>query len=81
MGYRAQRLVLWTDEASFELGKNSREIRVWRKSDETWNTDCLAPTFKSGRVSLMVWGCMVHDRLGPLVVLPVGRMNERNMFN
>ena len=23
----------------------------------------------------MVWGCMVYGRLGPLVVLPVGRMN------
>ena len=67
--------VIWTDEASFELGKNSREIRVWRKSDEVWNADCLAPTFKSGRVSLMVWGCMVHGRLGPLVILPVGKMN------
>ena len=67
--------IIWTDEASFEIGKNSRQIRVWRKSDEVWNTECLAPTFKSGRVSLMVWACMVHNKLGPLVILPSGRLN------
>src|SRR5262249_53084488 len=41
--------VIWTDEASVELGKDSREVRVWRKSDEEWEATCLAPSFKSGR--------------------------------
>lgn len=26
--------VIWTDESCFEIGKNSRQIRVWRKSCE-----------------------------------------------
>jgi transposase len=69
------KMVIWTDEASVELGKNSRDMRVWRKLDEEWDTRCLVPSFKSGRVSVMVWGCMVHGKLGPLVVLPKGRMN------
>jgi hypothetical protein len=67
--------VIWTDEACVELGKNSSELRVWRNSDEEWDTTCLAPSFKSGRVSVMVWGCMAHGKLGPLVVLPKGRMD------
>jgi transposase len=67
--------VIWTDEASIELGKEPREVRVWRKSHEEWETTCITPSFKSGRVSVMVWGCMVHGKLGPLVVLPKGRMD------
>src|SRR5262249_42732150 len=38
-------------------------------------TTCLAPTYKSGRTTVMVWGCIVHGKLGPLLVLPKGRMN------
>src|SRR5436190_24134820 len=31
---------------------------------------CLAPTFKSGRQCLMVWGCIAYGRRGPLVRIP-----------
>lgn len=48
--------VIWTDESSFELEKTSRQIRVWRKTHEAYASHCLAPTFKSGRSSVMVWG-------------------------
>src|SRR5215470_4066513 len=67
--------VIWTDEACVVLRKNSSRIRVWRKRDEQWDTTCLAPTFQSGRISVMIWGCMVHGKLGPLLVLPRGRMD------
>jgi transposase len=67
--------VIWTDEAHFEIGKGSNDIRVWRTTAEKWEISCLAPTFKSGRMSVMAWGCMVHGKLGPLLVLPKGRMN------
>jgi len=43
---------------------------VWRRPGERYLERCLAPTFKSGRQSLMIWGCMVHGRLGPLVLVP-----------
>ena len=48
--------VIWTDEASFEIGKNSRQLKVWRRSYKRYSWDCLAPTFKSGRTSVMIWG-------------------------
>ena len=35
--------VLWTDESSFETGKNSRQVRVWRSSSERFNSSCLTP--------------------------------------
>jgi hypothetical protein len=51
--------VIWTDESFFEFGKMSRQIRVWRKPHEVYTSQCLAPTFKSGRSSVMVWGLLL----------------------
>jgi transposase len=62
--------VVWTDETSVELGKQSRQTMVWRKPGERYLESCLAPTFKSGRQSLMVWGCIAYGRVGPLVRMP-----------
>jgi len=65
--------IIWTDEASVELGKNTRVCRVWRRPGEAYINKCLAPTFKSGRVSMMVWSCIAYNYKGPLVFLPKGR--------
>ena len=62
--------IIWTDEASVELGKNSRAVWVWRRPGERYDEKCTAPTFKSGRQSLMIWGCMAYGRLGPLICIP-----------
>lgn len=48
-------------------------IQVWRRTDERFNPDCLAPTFKSGRSSVMVWGAFVDSTTLPLVVMPPRR--------
>jgi transposase len=65
--------VIWTDESSIELGKNSRVCRVWRVPGEAYDEGCLVPTFKSGRTSVMVWGCVAYNRKGPLIFLPKDR--------
>jgi transposase len=62
--------IIWTDESSFELGKNSRQIRVWRRIHERYHIDCLAPSFKSGRTSIMVWGAFTGFDKSPLIVIP-----------
>ena len=59
--------VIFSDESSVEIGKQSRQIRVWRSVGERFNTECLAPTFKSGRKSVMVWGCFAGGIEDPLV--------------
>jgi transposase len=59
--------VIWTDESSVEIGKDSRAGWVWRRPGERYLGKCLTPTFKSGRQSLMIWGSMAHGKLGPLV--------------
>ncbi len=65
--------VIWTDESSVEIGKNSTQIKVWRHRGEEWDLSCLLPTFRSGRTSVMIWGCFSGNTLGPLKVIPRDR--------
>jgi hypothetical protein len=64
--------IIWTDESSVEVGKQSRQCIVWRKPGERYRKECLVPTFKSGRQSVMVWGCISYGMRGPLVRIPLG---------
>lgn len=67
------RQVVWTDESSFEVGKNFRKVRVWRTAEEKYSNSCLSPSFKSGRTSVMVWGAFVESSMSNLVVIPPGQ--------
>lgn len=70
--------VCWSDECSVEVqGTGTRRVMVWRMPGERFTQDCLAPSFKSGRQSVMMWGCFAGTRLGPLVLCPEGRMNSQ----
>jgi transposase len=62
--------IIWTDESSVELRKNTCICHIWRHPHEAFKENCLAPTFKSGRTSVMVWGCIAYNRKGPLCFLP-----------
>ena len=75
------RNVIWTDETSFEIGKRLRQVKVWRKSHERFSLDCLAPTFKSGRSSVMVWGAITGFEKCPLVIIPPDRRSGRDFVN
>jgi transposase len=55
--------VLWTDEASFSTD-SAGKVRVWCKSDEIFHPSCTQATVKSGRKSIMVWGCINGDGVG-----------------
>ena len=70
--------VLWSDETSIEVkGTGSRRVMVWRRPGERFNGDCIAPSYKSGRVSVMIWGCFIGRELGPLVIFPEGRIDSK----
>src|SRR6202789_817102 len=62
--------LIWTDEASVEVGKQSKQCTVWRKPGERYQRECLGPTFKSRRTSVMIWGCIAYGMCGPLVWIP-----------
>ena len=70
------RKVIWTDESSIELGFTSRKVKVWRKEGECYRPNCLAPNKRSGRISVMFWGCLWQNKLGPLVILPKGKIDS-----
>jgi transposase len=59
------RMVLWTDESSFEIGKSSKQVVVWRKRGDKHDPKNLVPTFKSGRKSTMVWGAFFSKIKAP----------------
>ena len=59
--------LFFSDESSVEVGKQSRQVKIWRRVGERFNTECLAPTFKSGRQSVMIWGCFAGGIKGSLV--------------
>lgn len=61
--------VIWTDESTFELGRNSRQLKVWRKANEEYNSECTGSTFKSGRSSVMVWGAIALGKKSELVIM------------
>jgi len=51
--------VIWCDVVFVsEIGKNSRLIRVWRRALGEFESDCLAPTIRSGRMSVMIWAAI-----------------------
>ena len=61
--------IIWSDESRFEVFGGDGRRHVWRKPQEKYEPKCLIPTFKSGQESVMVWGCFVKNKLGPLVRL------------
>jgi hypothetical protein len=68
--------IIWTDESTFEVGKNSRQITMWRKSDERFKLNCLTATFKLGRTSVMIWEAFTATHKLPLIVMPLGRRTD-----
>jgi transposase len=65
--------VIWTDEATFEIGKKFRQIRVWCSTKETYELDCFVPSFKNGRTSVMIWGAFYNNLRSSLAFMIPGR--------
>ena len=50
-------------------------------SDFRYHPDCLAPSFKSKRTSIMVWACFAGSTLGELISYPKGGINAQEYIN
>lgn len=67
---------IYTDESSFEVGKDYSSSYCKRGINEGMLPQHLKPSFKSGRSTLSVWGAISYQHKGPLFVIPKGqRMN------
>ena len=75
------RNVIWSDEATFEVGKDTRTIWVSCRLGQEWDLRNLQPSFKSGRTTVGVWGAIMGGKVGPLHMLEEGRMNMTRYTN
>ncbi|MBW0495191.1 hypothetical protein O181_034906 [Austropuccinia psidii MF-1] len=55
-----------TNECSFELGKKSDQVRVWKTPNKKYNLPNLQVNHQSGRHSIMIWACFVGSTKGQL---------------
>lgn len=71
---------IWSDECYVYLGDNRGRIYVTRRPGEEFRDDCCVAKFSQSSVRVMVWGCIMKGRKGPLVVLeyPGGRGGGMN---
>jgi transposase len=71
-------LVAFSDEATFEIGLDTRPPWVRRRKGEAYESQNLKPTFKSGRSSVGIWGAISLTIKGPLRTLTKGaRMDSQ----
>ncbi|KAH8145963.1 uncharacterized protein LAJ45_10105 [Morchella importuna] len=69
--------VIWTDESRFEVGFHGGTCWVCRAPGEEDMSECLLPTFKSGRTSVMIWASIQLGNKGPMVILPTGGLGGK----
>jgi transposase len=67
-GTEQWKVVIWSDEATFETGKRGR-VWVTRRTDEKACPTCIKSIYWSGRSSVMIWGALGWDWKSPLVFL------------
>ncbi|TFY77209.1 hypothetical protein EWM64_g6803 [Hericium alpestre] len=69
LGDEDWRHIIWSDECYIYIGGTPGRIYVTRRSDEILQENSVVPTFKQSPVRVMVWGCIMWGKKGPLVVL------------
>ena len=72
--------VIFSDESSFEVGKNPKKVKVWREPGEGYKPECIRPSFSSGRTTYMVWGAICGGRKSPLVIFPTHKVKSAEMI-
>jgi transposase len=61
--------VIFTDEASVEMGKKGGVSWTIRRPNQQFKHKHIIPTFKQGRQSLMIFGAIAHGHKWPLTLL------------
>jgi hypothetical protein len=51
---------------------------VWRRPYKRYEWDCIAPTFRSGRTLVMVWGALTGFDKCPLVIMSPDKRTTSN---
>lgn len=61
--------IIWSDECYVVLGDRQGSVYVTRRPGEEMDENCVVPTFKQSNLRIMVWGCIMQGKKGPLTVL------------
>ena len=61
--------VVFTDESKIKISRSDGRVFVWRKSTVEWLPCCTLGSVKMGEASIMVWGAISYDGVGPLTVV------------
>lgn len=74
--------IIWSDEAYVVAGDKAGQVYVTRRAGEEWDDDCVVEKFKQSSYRVMIWGCIMRGKKGPMVVLEYpggkgGGMNAR----
>lgn len=69
--------VVWSDEASVQVGTDSQLTWVFRNTEERYHPDCLKPSFKSNRQSIMVWACFHGSNASKLQCFEKGSIDAK----
>jgi hypothetical protein len=54
---------------------------VWWTAYEKYHWNCIAPSFKSGRASIMVWGAFTTSSKCFLVLIPLDKRSSQNFID
>ena len=72
--------VVWSDEYKFNLFGSDDRVYIRRRAGEDYLPDCVQSTVKFGGGSVMVWGCITSDGVGPLTTVD-GRMKAKDYID
>ena len=65
--------IVWSDESKFNLFGSDGRVYIRRRVGEDYLPECVQSTVKFGGGSVMVWGCITCNGVGPLTKVD-GRM-------
>ena len=72
--------VIFSDESKFNFFHSDGRVKVWRQAHERYHPDCTANTIKGFGGSLMFWGCITFQKLGPLIEVK-STLNSENYIS
>jgi transposase len=73
--------VLWSDECLLKVGQDSRRRRVICQPGISLQDSNLSVSFKSSRVTIMIWACFSGERLGPILTLEQGGIGSEEYMD
>ena len=59
--------VVFSDESKFNLFHSDGRVKIWRQPHERYHPGCTTKTVQGFGGSLMFWGCITYQKLGPLI--------------